>query len=133
MSKEVILVLGSVTAKEYGRVRLEMLREGIKTQIIRSTVDELFLETEALVERYASDEGPLGYGAEFEEAYARADMSDFERYAAQHLAQYGNITTVVMDQASWEEWSSTEYPAAALRQLSPVRWLITDGYAEYIG
>lgn len=133
-----ILVIGSVTAEEYKPVRLECIAEGHKPKIVRVTIAELFSDNEDLVRFYGSDEGELKYWSpEFNEIYKAAceekDGTTLDRLAEKHLATYGDIAAIVMDQPSYDDWGfNLEVAGVMLKERGYTRWVVVNGHAEFI-
>ncbi len=97
-----ILVIGSVTAKQYQDIRLGYLREGHKPHIIRAASwDEIDLNEEDLVRLYGSDDGSeLAYHSpEWDVLFFSEDEATMKRLMSKHLEKYSGIAAIVMPDA----------------------------------
>lgn len=97
-----ILVIGSVTAKQYRDIRINYLREGHKPRIVRrESWNEVNLEEEELVHLYGSEDGSvLPYGSrEWYEMYCSEDEELMRRLMKKHLEQFGDIAAIIMPDA----------------------------------
>lgn len=133
-----ILVIGEVTRDQYQEARIELLHKRHAPKVLRANASEFFLTSGDLAEKY----GDLS-GMDLQLAHLRdAEYpdSEYEQYANVHLAQFGNIGAIVVDEAWWNEWAISGARYSLLISMlaesddPPSRWIAyPDGGAEYAG
>lgn len=130
-----ILVIGEVTRNQYQSVRLEILREGHQPRIVRTTIGDLFLDYEELVNLYGSANSPLNYNDEWSELYMNASDQWLDGLAFEHIASFGNIGAILMTQEAYDWWSyQARQTAVLLHEYDDVRWVVGErGTLEFIG
>ena len=95
-----ILVIGSVTAKQYEQARLHCLREGHSPKIVRATESEIGLSKEELLSLYGSEDGSVldTNSSEWMRLFKESGYTNavIARAVARHLRQYGDIVAIVV-------------------------------------
>jgi hypothetical protein len=124
-----VLVIGSVTAKQYEEARLSILQQGDKPKVVRTTSKQFFLDDSYVSEVTETTDEQNLYSMSAE------DMDSLEgQFVASHLEQFGEIAAIVMDEESWNDWDR-DYCYMLLDALDEnfdfKRWLVhTDGNVE---
>ncbi|HRK40746.1 MAG TPA: hypothetical protein PLN95_01560 [Candidatus Saccharibacteria bacterium] len=101
-----ILVIGSVTAKQYRDIRLNYLREGHKPLIMRvRDWEEIDLDGMELIRLYGSEDGSeLPYQSPmWNEMFYSEDEELMKRLMKKHLEQFGDIAAIIMPNEVYEE------------------------------
>jgi len=125
-----ILVIGSVTAKQYEAARIAILREGHKPKIVHASIDDVVLEPEELLQRYSEHD--------FDVTCKLDDQTlgnSISKCAAKHIEQYGNIGSLVVSNEVYEEnfsGGSFDNPWYDFMEKIPTWWVHDTDYVELI-
>ena len=120
---KIILVIGSVTAKQYEPVRLELIRKGHKPNIVKVTFSDFFLGSVDLVEKFYGEDPP---SYEF-------PTNEMDRMAESHVKSYGDLAAIVLDEHSHIYMSYSYNITRVLKSLDIDRWVARkDGGVEFV-
>lgn len=133
-----MLVLGEVEPNHCKVPQSELRSQGIELQARRVTDMELFLEDEHLAAIYATPEQRRQI-AELMEEDTIASLCEAGQIevtlAVQHIATFGTIGAVIMDEPTWINWSRWLTFKDAFEQLTESydRWVVrSDGTVECV-
>ena len=135
----IILVIGSVTARQCRIVRLSVLEQGHHPKAVRVSAEEFFLDDDKLLERYATLKQlqcneKLRSNDTAESAREQAKL--MKGLANQHLASFGPAVALIMDQDTWTNWDRLHWMEDAIENQAEYihRWVVlATGQAEYVG
>jgi len=134
MRKMIILVIGSVTARQYGPVREELRNAKFDITISRAIKEHAFPGSEELCETMATDEerdeiNALLSAAPHNDEDAERYEELMERLAARHVKSLGSVAAIVFDEESWDWLTLHEgyvTQAIASRRAPIKRWVVRE-------
>jgi len=131
MRKMIILVIGSVTARQYEPVRQELRNAKFDITISRAIKEHAFPGSVELQETMAT----VKERDELDDLLSKASDDDaryeelMERLAARHVKSLGSVAAIVFDEESWDWLTLHEgyvTQAIASRQAPIKRWVVRE-------
>lgn len=124
---ETVLAIGSVTANDYGFVRIEFLREGVRPRFMRLNATTVRKNT------IPADEDLLSFDPIWAQIDGMTIEATFQKQveaAVAILRSLGHVVAVVMDEATWVEWDNPDYGVftGQLDEIFPdhIKWVVYD-------